>query len=1316
MRINLAKDPSLRSGTTAAWRALPGTTISVTDEWAFYGKNALKVTKDAVNGAGVQIAEPIPVTPGETYAFAIYSRLPTMIPHSEGADIVMQIDWMNSLGVVQTIDTSATLEMESDATDYRIGGVWKAPAGSTFVNVSILQPLPGTQGAEFLLDALLVEQADYIGGYFDNIPQAEKNWIVNKALSKVPQVINGIRLGADVNLNGLILNTIDEDDTVWVVTGIDGWWGQADPDIPDIPRGTEDGSYDVEGRTKARNLSISGFFIPKDAEQSLSKALDRLVLATNLTRKGGWLYAHEEPTKAAWVRLSSKPSVNTINARGRTNFQINLRAGDPIKYHWNDADPDGFTSAEYHSSDIIDEQYTNVSTHGTFELPGTAVEVRRNFNTNPKLNGSIAGWNTTAAAATIAATANGAQVDVTISGSTSTPLFFNDANITTAAGDYWSASQVVSVPAGFPAAPVRLQVYSYGQNVPVADSGIVTVQPGTTVTIKAAGTAVITSASTGVRSILYGANTPQGARLLIKDALLEKVLITGAYFDGNSAGLDPDMTAAWTGGANVSESTLSGVGNLTYSTPATVAKGILSTKWKKTGAYSLRQVPTYAARGSAYTEYANHVNGSARGLEAGKTYTLMVWFYQEAPMPVTSSFQRTVGLVATANPADIVTKQAANVAGEQLIRMTFTIPATGAWYLRLYNGGQVGDPDVFWDDLTIVEGVYTGPPFNGSTPSSLGDVYSWDDAPFGSTSKRTVFNEDVLVNIGTADVTGTFTITGPAGVGTRIYNATTEQLMELAQPLRGAGLIADAYEVSSTNNIATIKTDKPNHLRVGDEVALLNMVIPFSESDQTRIVTAVSDVFPYSFSVAIPTDDIDPMPTSGQIRLVNDDVLSVDTYNRSVTYNGEISGHRNKLTTLTDWIKFAPGDNVIEFFDDVTEVEVISKTLSGNVVTLETDDTHYLIPGEQIKVALPESKPLSKKRLTGNVVTLTTAEPHGFAVGDTVDVQSTEMSKVVTKSRAANVATLTTETPHGVAQSDTIVVALPATASPNQKELTSNVAKLTFQNAHGFSTGDTIVVALPTAATITNKQLSGNQAILTTAGAHTFAVGDQITVAMPADATVTGKARNGSQVVLTTGSAHGFSIGDQVLVALPETRTPTGNFVADGVSNLVTVTTTVAHGFSVGDKIDIAHIVMDATRTVTNRTATTTTVTLTVGANSFVVGERITVAGVGARYNGSFYVTARTATTVSYAFAGAAEASTASTGTVTDQSAIATFNGSKVVESTPSTTTFTYRDWDQNADATRPVGSTVITNLTNQSYNGTKTIISASGTTFAYNI
>lgn len=928
-RVNLAVNPSLRNGTTQGYVPLGGAQLSITDDYAYYGKYALLVTKDDVNGSGVQTENPIPVVAGLPYAFSWKTRLPVTIPEAEHSEILMQVDWQNSTGVIVSTVTSATLLMDDDSEWYSIGGVWTAPPGTTFADVSLIQPLAGSEDAPFIVDALLVEQANYIGGYFDNISTDDKYTIARRALTPMPQVINGLRLGADIVLNDLVMNTIDEDDTIWVVTDLDGWWGQTNPEMPDIPRGTEDGSYDVEGRLTARTITLSGFFIPKNPEQALTDSINRLVMAANLVRKGGWLYTHEGPTKAAFVRLSAKPTVRTVNARGRTEFSITLRAGDPIKYHWDDSDPDGYTNLQFEAADVI---------------------------------------------------------------------------------------------------------------------------------------------------------------------------------------------------------------------------------------------------------------GMAE-------------------------------------------------------------------------------------------------------------------------------------NIGTATVTGNFTFTGPAGAGTRVYNASTNETMTLQEPLRGAGLVATVYEATATDGIATVKTVAPNHLRPGDEISLVGMIIPFSSSTETRIVTAVSEVFPYSFSFAINTDDITPVATGGQVVLLRNDTLMVDTYNRSVTYNGEQSGHRHRLTVLTDWIHFGPGENIIEFSDDLTEVEVVSKQLTSNEVTLVTADTHYLIPGEQIVVNLPTDVPLSKKRLTGNVVTLTTDGPHGFSVGDVVSVASTTQAQVVSKSRASNVATLTTQAPHGINVSDSITVALPATVAPIAKSITSNVATITTQQPHGFSAGDSVMVAMPTTASLANKQLTNNQVTLTTTAPHNFVVGDSITVTMPAGASITNKARSGSQAVITTATAHGFSVGDSVIITLPTTANISGNVVTSGANRLATVTTSAAHNFSVGDRVTVT-ISGVTSRSISTMAATTTTVTaVTTAAHNLVVGDFVTIQDTAARFDGEYYVASvPNSTTFTYASSGAAVSSTSyPDGTVYNNTLGSFITGPQVVETIPTSTTFTFRTWKQFQDNTRPTSGATVTNNTNQSYNGTKTLVSASGTTFAYN-
>ncbi|QGJ92701.1 minor tail protein [Microbacterium phage Megan] len=194
---------------------------------------------------------------------------------------------------------------------------------------------------------------------------------------------------------------------------------------------------------------------------------------------------------------------------------------------------------------------------------------RVNQNTNPRLAGSTAGWVTTGPALTMTPTADGAQID-NVSGSalTAPPLIFQSGNFPAVVGDQWSASMEVSVPLGFPAITVRLDGYSYGTNIVVSTSGNVTIQPGETKTITSNNTLALTGTSTGVRTILYGVGTPIGARLVVSDALAEKAVVAGPYFDGNTipAGSDLSVTrVSWTGVADASTSRLE---RNTVTTPA----------------------------------------------------------------------------------------------------------------------------------------------------------------------------------------------------------------------------------------------------------------------------------------------------------------------------------------------------------------------------------------------------------------------------------------------------------------------------------------------------------------------------------------------------------------------------------------------------------------------------------------------------------------------------------------------------------------------------------------------------------------------------
>lgn len=182
------------------------------------------------------------------------------------------------------------------------------------------------------------------GAYMEAVSQGIETAKTQKALRPLPPpVVSGMRLQGDVVLGNLVLNTIDANNVIWVCTDIEGWWVHPDPEMTDIPRGFGDGSYDVRGRWAARQITLRGSILPPNSDY-LPAARDTLIAATSLVYSGDWLVVHESPHKASYVRLSGRPTIQTVNARGRTDFEIGLRAADPIKYEWDSTDPEGYSS------------------------------------------------------------------------------------------------------------------------------------------------------------------------------------------------------------------------------------------------------------------------------------------------------------------------------------------------------------------------------------------------------------------------------------------------------------------------------------------------------------------------------------------------------------------------------------------------------------------------------------------------------------------------------------------------------------------------------------------------------------------------------------------------------------------------------------------------------------------------------------------------------------------------------------------------------------------------------------------------------------
>jgi hypothetical protein len=346
IRDNLIYNPSFSSGTTG-WSGHNSATIAAITSDKYIGSQCIQVTKVSTSidsGVFGEASYRPNITLSAVYSASAYIKVPV---GQESIDARLAISYYNgatlvtdSLGPVTTIDSSmgwtrVTLEDQT------------APSsGVTNVTVLVLDDkATKTIGNYYYIDAVKLENSAVATQFIEDRDQGQENKKVNIALSPLPiPHITGMQLNADIMLNDIVFNTIDENNVVWVCSDINGWWNLPDSEVPDLTRGLDDGSYDVRGRYSARNLTFTGSLLCPDPE-SAAIARNKLIEAIDLIHKGGWLLVAEDPTKAAFVRLSGRPEITNTNARGRIDFSIGLRAANPIKYEWNWEDPDGYEIA-----------------------------------------------------------------------------------------------------------------------------------------------------------------------------------------------------------------------------------------------------------------------------------------------------------------------------------------------------------------------------------------------------------------------------------------------------------------------------------------------------------------------------------------------------------------------------------------------------------------------------------------------------------------------------------------------------------------------------------------------------------------------------------------------------------------------------------------------------------------------------------------------------------------------------------------------------------------------------------------------------------
>lgn len=244
-----------------------------------------------------------------------------------------------------------------------------------------------------------------------------------------------------------------------------------------------------------------------------------------------------------------------------------------------------------------------------------------------------------------------------------------------------------------------------------------------------------TDAAGGVVAFyLYSSHTPGDDTWWDNWSLVEGSYV-GEYFDGDTPAPDADMEYVWNGAPHAATSALRGTRPAVYR--GSVSAVVQSTGWAASGQYSMRLIPQYDSRGSGYVDLL-----VGDEVEDGATYTVMatcrttedqLWGDGIAP-----GMRRAIFAIFTGGPYPDVVEEAPVEAGVNDLRITFTAPPEGApgKYIRLYNGGKSGDPDVWWDNLAIIKHDYDGPYFDGYSGRTVDAYHAWDGAPHASTSTR----------------------------------------------------------------------------------------------------------------------------------------------------------------------------------------------------------------------------------------------------------------------------------------------------------------------------------------------------------------------------------------------------------------------------------------------------------------------------------------------------------------------------------------------------------------------------------------------------
>ncbi len=836
------------------------------------------------------------------------------------------------------------------------------------------------------------------------LEQARENAIVNKSLTNVKQPkFTNLKLQRDIILGDFIFNTIDDYGVVWIITDIDGWWTPPEADMPEIPRGYGDGSYDVQGRYVARSLNLKGVFLTPDSSL-VEAARDRLTAATDLVYRGTWLLAGTDPIRASFVRLSSGPKIATVNARGRTEFEIPLRAPDPIKYAWNDAQPDGYETIEISAlkygdtlsgSGIVDN-IGNYKVPAILEVSGPVVAPATIYNrTTDELIILTTGFGGSLSARieNVQLSFDRNILEDTASITTRGPHGFSVGSEITISGvdeTFNGAYTIQSIPTETTFKYSRLPRVSDIKQVLYRSliSNIAKIETTTNHGFSIGNEVLISNVDNVFDGTYSITSIPNLTSFTYQTTRVPVAPVTGKILVSNIATLTTSAPHGFLVGEQVN---ILGVDDINFNGVYVIssvssdglkfsyAKSRTNSKTILTSVIASLQatITTSGSHGFSVGEQVNITDmsqayGGSFTVSALPTLNSFTFFRDRSTKSsvISKAIASAVATLTTSTPHGVLPGEKiivkdSNVGSPAVFNGEFTVISTPSNTALSYNrsgieniiptvvsGGSIS-PSSRWivrknligsvATLTTLSahGILVGEPvqinnvdatFNGTyqVTAVSQNTFSFTKASANVSDSSTAVaivniersgntatittggnhgfpsgSELLIGNIAISSLNGYYTVTVPAANQLRY---TTEVSGAIASVAAGEGAFALRSSVQMSGNV-TLEDVSTGQASVAGS-------LPFSSANGTAIVSQNVERTLAQSGVAVKKTEVQFTPgIATGVASVDPSILEINTQDREVAFNGELIGSRGRIDVLADFIRFAPGENILEFED-----------------------------------------------------------------------------------------------------------------------------------------------------------------------------------------------------------------------------------------------------------------------------------------------------------------------------------------------------------------------------------------------------------------